>query len=277
MSWSQSGEIVVFRPADTTAGGVKTELEINGQALGEVAIGAATRLTGVSPGKYVIDLRCTYSGLGGALKTLVLPVAADEVLFVEIVPQWGGFKMKKSTEAAAAGLTETSYEAEPELMDVNAEVVESGRTIITSDEPAFDENVVFNQSNTALSVESIAVIPKQGFDCGGRKLSGDDLADLAETALLSHYTIVDRWQIEKELKTIRKKNGPAMFEEALLGAGALTDAEGYVIVEYGCMDREETIKAKLVHVGSSEILWSCISTETGPAKTFRELEDRLAE
>lgn len=135
--------------------------------------------------------------------------------------------------------------------------------------------VIFSQTNSSREVQAIAVIPKDGENCSGRTVSGDDLAVLGETAMLGLYTVVDRKFFEQTLEEIKLSMTGLTFENGVLEAGCIENAQGYLFVEYGCLQNQETIKAKLIHCESSEIIWNGLGQGTTASETFDEIVTRL--
>lgn len=135
---------------------------------------------------------------------------------------------------------------------------------------------LFNQNPLSQTATTIAVIPKTGTDCNGQARSSEDLAIYAETALLGTYAVVDRQFIEDTLQEIKLGMTGITFEDNVLQAGCIANADGYLFVEYGCMQNRESIKAKLVHCESSQIVWNCFSVDTTPRATFEQVVNELA-
>lgn len=136
--------------------------------------------------------------------------------------------------------------------------------------------LLFNQNPDARDVRVIAVIPKTGTDCAGNVRTAEDLAAYSETALLGTYNVVDRQFIEDTLNEIKLGMTGITFEDNVLQAGCIANAEGYLFVEHGCLQDREAIKAKLVHCESSQIVWNCISKGSSPQETFESVAVELA-
>jgi len=137
--------------------------------------------------------------------------------------------------------------------------------------------VTFNSTQRQLLVKNIAVIPKEGVGCRGERTNADDLARYSEIRLLSNYGIVDRRFFEETLNEIKLGMSGLTFEDGVLEAGCAENAQGYLFVEYGCLQDQETINAKLIHCESSEIVWTCIGHGTSPKETFDEVVKQLSE
>lgn len=135
--------------------------------------------------------------------------------------------------------------------------------------------VIFSRTNSSRNVQAIAVIPKDGENCSGRTISGDDLAIFGETAMLGLYTVVDRKFFEQTLEEIKLSMTGLTFENGVLEAGCIENAQGYLFVEHGCLQNQETIKAKLIHCESSEIIWNGLGQGTTAKETFEEIVARL--
>jgi len=135
--------------------------------------------------------------------------------------------------------------------------------------------VTFRRTNSSRDVQAIAVIPKDGEDCSGRTISGDDLAVFGETAMLGLYTVVDRKFFEQTLEEIKLSMTGLTFENGVLEAGCIENAQGYLFVEHGCLQNQETIKAKLIHCESSEIIWNGLGQGTTAKETFEEIVSKL--
>lgn len=135
--------------------------------------------------------------------------------------------------------------------------------------------VIFSRTNSSRDVQAIAVIPKDGENCSGRTISGDDLAVFGETAMLGLYTVVDRKFFEQTLEEIKLSMTGLTFENGVLEAGCIENAQGYLFVEHGCLQNQETIKAKLIHCESSEIIWNGLGQGTSAKETFEEIVSRL--
>ncbi len=136
-------------------------------------------------------------------------------------------------------------------------------------------DVIFSRTNSSRDVQAIAVIPKDGENCSGRTISGDDLAVLGETAMLGLYTVVDRKFFEQTLEEIKLSMTGLTFENGVLEAGCIENAQGYLFVEHGCLQNQETIKAKLIHCESSEIIWNGLGQGTTAKETFEEIVSKL--
>ncbi len=135
--------------------------------------------------------------------------------------------------------------------------------------------VIFSRTNSSRNVQAIAAIPKDGENCSGRTISGDDLAVFGETAMLGLYTVVDRKFFEQTLEEIKLSMTGLTFENGVLEAGCIENAQGYLFVEHGCLQNQETIKAKLIHCESSEIIWNGLGQGTSAKETFEEIVSRL--
>ena len=135
--------------------------------------------------------------------------------------------------------------------------------------------IIFSQTNASHLIKSIAVIPKDGADCNGDIKEAEDLAVYAETSMLGTYTVVDRKFIEETLNEIKLGMTGLTFENGVLEAGCIESAQGYLFVEYGCIQNQETIKAKLIHCESSEIVWTCLGQGSSPKETFDEITNSL--
>ena len=135
--------------------------------------------------------------------------------------------------------------------------------------------VIFSRTSSSRNVQAIAVIPKDGENCSGRTISGDDLAVFGETAMLGIYTVVDRKFFEQTLEEIKLSMTGLTFENGVLEAGCIENAQGYLFVEHGCLQNQETIKAKLIHCESSEIIWNGLGQGTAAKETFEEIVSKL--
>ena len=135
--------------------------------------------------------------------------------------------------------------------------------------------IIFNQTNASHPITAIAVIPKNGVDCNGDTKEADDLAVYGETSMLGTYTVVDRKFFEETLNEIRLSMSGLTFENGVLEAGCIESAQGYLFVEYGCIQNQETVKAKLIHCESSEIVWTCLGQGSSPKETFEEITSNL--
>ena len=135
--------------------------------------------------------------------------------------------------------------------------------------------IIFSRTNSSRDIQAIAVIPKDGENCSGRTIRGDDLAVFGETAMLGLYTVVDRKFFEQTLEEIKLSMTGLTFENGVLEAGCIENAQGYLFVEHGCLQNQETIKAKLIHCESSEIIWNGLGQGTTAKETFEEIVARL--
>lgn len=100
---------------------------------------------------------------------------------------------------------------------------------------------------------------------------------LGEAALLGTYTIVDRKFFNHTLKEIELGMSGLTFESGVLEAGCIENAQGYLFVEFGCLQKQETVKVKLVHCESSEIVWNCIGKELPATEVFEHIVSALGE
>ena len=167
----------------------------------------------------------------------------------------------------------------------NSETLDSSTTVpkesneqtdnTESIESQSDNQVMFNKTNSIRSINALAVIPKEGTNCSGQVVSGDDLAVIGETSMLGLYTVVDRKFFEQTMEEIRLSMSGLTFENGVLEAGCIENAQGYLFVEHGCLQNKETIKAKLIHCESSEIIWNALGQGTTASETFSEIEMRL--
>ena len=132
-----------------------------------------------------------------------------------------------------------------------------------------------SRTYSSRNVQAIAVIPKDGENCSGSTISGDDLAVFGETAMLGLYTVVDRKFFEQTLEEIKLSMTGLTFENGVLEAGCIENAQGYLFVEHGCLQNQETIKAKLIHCESSEIVWNGLGQGTSAKETFEEIVSKL--
>ena len=148
-------------------------------------------------------------------------------------------------------------------------------TVEASPKPFSENEVIFSRSNSTRDVQAIAVIPKDGENCSGRTISGDDLAVFGETTMLGLYTVVDRKFFQQTLEEIKLSMTGLTFENGILEAGCIENAQGYLFVEHGCLQNQETIKAKLIHCESSEIIWHGLGQGTTAKETFEEIVARL--
>jgi hypothetical protein len=144
-----------------------------------------------------------------------------------------------------------------------------------SPKPFSENEVIFSRTNSTRDVQAIAVIPKDGENCSGQIISGDELAAFGETAMLGYYTVVDRKHFEQTLEEIKLSMAGLTFENGVLEAGCIENAQGYLFVEHGCLQNQETIKAKLIHCESSEIIWNGLGQGTTAKDTFEEIVARL--
>jgi hypothetical protein len=112
-------------------------------------------------------------------------------------------------------------------------------------------------------------------NCEGETVNSSDLAVFAEMSLLSLYGVVDRKHFEHTLNEIKLGMAGVTLEQGILEAGCIENAQGYVFVEYGCLQNQETIMVKLIHCESSEIVWNCIGQGTSPKDTFDEIAEQI--
>lgn len=174
---------------------------------------------------------------------------------------------------------------EPKLLKEKPETSDSSATVPeeTDEQTNYSESiksqsvnqVMFNKTNSTRTIEALAVIPKEGTNCSGQLVSGDDLAVIGETTMLGLYTVVDRKFFEQTMEEIRLSMSGLTFENGVLEAGCIENAQGYLFVEHGCIQNQETIKAKLIHCESSEIIWNALGQGTTAKETFNEIEMRL--
>ena len=170
-------------------------------------------------------------------------------------------RQEEQTVVVVAGERESQSEAVPKATLGNA----SGQ----------GGEIIFNQTNASHPIKAVAVIPKNGVDCNGATKEADDLAVYAEASMLGMYTVVDRKFFEETLNEIRLSMTGLTFENGVLEAGCIENAQGYVFVEYGCIQNQETIKAKLIHCESSEIVWTCLGQGSTPKEMFEEISNSI--
>tara|TARA_Y100001954_G_scaffold71374_1_gene78222 strand:+ start:958 stop:2031 length:1074 start_codon:yes stop_codon:yes gene_type:complete len=137
------------------------------------------------------------------------------------------------------------------------------------------ENISFNQVPKNIEVKTIAVIPLEGQDCKGNKVSGDDLASYAEGSLLGLYNIVERRYLETVLDEQQLALSGILFEESAVEAGCNIGAQGIIFIEYGCLTNQETIQLKLVDCQTSELYWSATGTNVSGQQILTEIRKEL--
>jgi len=137
--------------------------------------------------------------------------------------------------------------------------------------------VTFRKTNANHEVKTVAVIPKAGEDCTGEAVSGDDFALFAENQLLGTYNVVDRKFIDQTLGEIKFSMSGITKENAVLEAGCMIAAEGYVFVDYGCFEGRETVNVKLIHCESGENIWICQGIGVSARETMDEIVNKLGE
>ena len=222
----------------------------------------------------------------------VLDIARNGLLFDLVLLEDGRVVAVKSNEWVGRGLTvikrwnhqnafENALRMTSDFQAYTASYFEQpfGNTfespVEASPKPFSEHEVIFSRTNSTRDVQAIAVIPKDGENCSGRTISGDDLAVFGETTMLGLYTVVDRKFFEQTLEEIKLSMTGLTFENGILEAGCIENAQGYLFVEHGCLQNQETIKAKLIHCESSEIIWNGLGQGTTAKETFEEIVARL--
>ena len=137
--------------------------------------------------------------------------------------------------------------------------------------------VTFRATNADHIVTTVAVVPKQGHDCSGAEINGDELAKYTENQLLGTYNIVDRKFIDQTLGEIKFTMSGMTKEDQILEAGCMLAAEGYVFVEYGCFEGSETVNIKMIHCESGENMWISQGIGASAAETVQSIIVGLAE
>lgn len=137
--------------------------------------------------------------------------------------------------------------------------------------------VTFRETNADHIVKTVAVVPKRGESCSGEKKEGDELASFTENQLLGSYNIVDRKFIDQTLGEIKFTMSGMTKEDQVLEAGCLLAAEGYVFVQYGCFEGNETVNIKMIHCESGENMWISQGIGASAAETVRSIVEGLSE
>ena len=81
--------------------------------------------------------------------------------------------------------------------------------------------------------------------------------------------------LEVTLNYLKHMARTELTENGVLEAGCIENAQGYLFVEHGCLQNQETIKAKLIHCESSEIIWNGLGQGTSAKETFEEIVSKL--
>jgi hypothetical protein len=137
-------------------------------------------------------------------------------------------------------------------------------------------DVTFRETNAGHIVTTVAVVPKQGENCSGEKVNGDDLALFTENQLLGTYNIVDRKFIDQTLGEIKFTMSGMTKENQILEAGCMMAAEGYVFVDYGCFEGVETVNIKMIHCESGENMWISQGISASASETVQAIVSGLA-
>ena len=135
--------------------------------------------------------------------------------------------------------------------------------------------VTFRETNANHTVKTVAVVAKEGSNCAGDQVNGDELAAFTENQLLGTYNIVDRKFIDQTLGEIKFTMSGMTKEDQILEAGCMQAAEGYVFVEYGCFEGSETVNIKMIHCESGENMWISQGIGTSAAETVSAIVEGL--
>jgi len=171
---------------------------------------------------------------------------------------------------------EARQQAGPKEANASEEPVRSKPTKRSKMNQA-EENILFRSAAIdGIQISNIAVLGIEGKDCSGQEVDGQSAASIAEGELLGIYSVVDRKHLELILKEQQlSMSGLVMEENALAKAGCLAGAQGTVIVQYGCLENNETVQVKLIDCTSSNMYWMATGMNTSLMDVMNRVRKEL--
>ena len=125
------------------------------------------------------------------------------------------------------------------------------------------------------AISTILMVPKPGKDC--QDVEGSAMTDQLSLGLLGVYDVIDRSAFETIMDEQQFSLQGLVRDADLIEAGELAGAEGILTVQTMCLSDHNILKAKLISVSSSVVLWSAILTDYRKIRDIKSISDRVVE
>jgi hypothetical protein len=123
------------------------------------------------------------------------------------------------------------------------------------------------------AVQSLLLMSKPGEDCA--EVPASDLEDLMALGLLGAYDVIDR-SVTASILEEHKLNMDGLFKESeFIEAGQLAGADAILTLQNACLGGMNVLKAKMVSVNSSLLLWSAIGKNPERSLKVDEMLDAI--
>lgn len=123
------------------------------------------------------------------------------------------------------------------------------------------------------AVSTVLLVPKAGKDC--QEIESQDISDQLALGLLKVYDVIDRSAMESILSEQKFAMGGLIRDSDWIEAGELAGAEGILTMQNMCLSGSNILKAKLISVNSSLVLWSAIVTDHAGTPDPRLIAERV--
>ena len=125
------------------------------------------------------------------------------------------------------------------------------------------------------AISTILMVPKPGKDC--QDVEGSAMTDQLSLGLLGVYDVIDRSAFETIMDEQHFSLQGLVRDADLIEAGELAGAEGILTVQTMCLSDHNILKAKLISVSSSVVLWSAILTDYRKIRDIKSISDRVVD